>query len=157
MSRDTDILISQAGIDDLAAVMTIMDEAFDPQFGEAWTSGQCASMLSLPGSWMLLAQIAHAPAAFALLRSFAGEAELLLIATRPSFQRRDIATALIQHIRADCTNAGVKILHLEVRADNPALGFYRRHGFEQVGVRPNYYRGTQGRQTDALTLSVQIK
>jgi [ribosomal protein S18]-alanine N-acetyltransferase len=156
MSPDPNFEIRRAGATDLASVMLIMSEAFNPKYGEAWSAAQCESMLSLPGSSLLLAYIADQPAAFSLVRSFAGEAELLLIATRPSFQRRDIGKALINHMLVDCSNAQISVVHLEVRADNPALSLYKTAGFEQVGVRPNYYRGALGRQTDAITLRMQI-
>ncbi len=143
-------------MNDIAQVMIIMSESFNPKYGEAWSAAQCESMLSLPGSWLLLADVGADPAAFSLTRSVAGEAELLLIATRPFFQRRDIGKALINHVLADCSNAQIGVLHLEVRADNPALSFYKTIGFEQVGIRPNYYRGALGRQTDAITLSMHI-
>jgi [ribosomal protein S18]-alanine N-acetyltransferase len=149
-------VIRRADVNDLASVMIIMGESFDPKYGEAWSATQCESMLSLPGSWLLLAYVGEYPAGFSLTRSFAGEAELLLIATRPSFQRRDIGKGLINHMLTDCSNAQIKVIHLEVRSDNPALSFYKTVGFEQVGVRPNYYRGALGRQTDAITLSMHI-
>jgi [ribosomal protein S18]-alanine N-acetyltransferase len=143
-------------VNDIAQVMIIMGESFNPKYGEAWSAAQCESMLSLPGSWLLLADVGEHPAAFSLTRSVAGEAELLLIATRPHFQRREIGRALINHVLADCSNAQISVVHLEVRADNPALSFYKAIGFEQVGVRPNYYSGALGRQTDAVTLSMRI-
>jgi [ribosomal protein S18]-alanine N-acetyltransferase len=156
MIHDAPYMIRRADVKDLASVMIIMGESFDPKYGEAWSATQCESMLSLPGSRLLLAYVGEHPAGFSLTRSFAGEAELLLIATRPSFQRRDIGKALINHVLADCSNAQINVIHLEVRADNPALPFYKNAGFEQVGIRPNYYRGALGRQTDAITLTMQI-
>lgn len=149
--------IRRAGINDLRAVMVVMNDAFDPKFGEAWTAAQCESMLVIPGSWMLLATVESQPAAFALVRSFAGEAEILLIATRPLFQRRAIGKALIDELMIDCKKANVNLVHLEVRADNPALAFYKRTGFEQVGFRPDYYRGANGTKSDALSLSMRLK
>jgi [ribosomal protein S18]-alanine N-acetyltransferase len=156
MSTIAPYAIRRGDVNDIAQVMIIMGESFNPKYGEAWSAAQCESMLSLPGSWLLLADIGEHPAAFSLTRSIAGEAELLLIATRPIFQRRDIGRALINHVLADCSNAQISVVHLEVRADNPALSFYKAIGFEQVGVRPNYYRGALGRQTDAVTLSMRI-
>lgn len=156
MKSNPEYKIRPAGINDLAAVMVIMGESFDPKYGEAWSAAQCESMLSLPGSWLLLACVGEHPAGFSLTRSVAGEAELLLIATRPIFQRRDIGKKLISHTLADCAKAQIEVIHLEVRADNPALSFYKNIGFDQVGIRPNYYRGALGRQTDAITLSMQI-
>jgi [ribosomal protein S18]-alanine N-acetyltransferase len=156
MNPDPAFEIRCADASDLASVMIIMADAFDPKFGEAWTAAQCESMLMLPGSALLLAHVDECPAAFALMRSFAGEAELLLIATRPAYQRRDIGKALIKHLLTDCLASQINLIHLEVRADNPALSFYIRTGFKQVGIRKNYYRGALGRQTDAITLNMRI-
>jgi [ribosomal protein S18]-alanine N-acetyltransferase len=156
MTPDAPYSIKRADVNDLASVMVIMGESFDPKYGEAWSAAQCESMMSLPGSWLLLAYVGEHPAAFSLTRSFACEAELLLIATRPFFQRRDIGKALINQMLADCSDAQINVIHLEVRADNPALSFYKHAGFEQVGIRPNYYRGALGRLTDAITLSMRI-
>jgi [ribosomal protein S18]-alanine N-acetyltransferase len=156
MSQNLQFEIRRADVKDLAAVMIIMSEAFDPKFGEAWTAAQCESMLMLPGSALLIAYVDEHPAAFALMRSFAGEAELLLIATRPCYQRHHIGRSLINFLLADCLAAEITLIHLEVRADNMALSFYKRTGFEQVGIRKNYYRGALGRQTDAITLNMRI-
>ena len=42
---------------------------------------------------------------------------------------------------------------LEVRRDNsPAIGLYRRFGFETISQRPNYYGGG----IDALVMSVDL-
>ena len=152
MTTDAAFEIRRANVQDLPAVMTIMGESFEPKFGDAWSSWQCESMLRLSGSWLLLANVGEHPAAFSLIRSVAGEAELLLIATRPLFQRRAIGKALIEHILSDCLETQISLVYLEVRADNPALSFYKNAGFEQIGTRPNYYRGALGRQTDAITL-----
>jgi [ribosomal protein S18]-alanine N-acetyltransferase len=156
MSFELSFEIKRSDANDLASVMIIMADAFDPKFGEAWTASQCESMLMLPGSVLLIAYADEQPAAFALMRSFAGEAELLLIATRPFYQRRDIGKALIKRLLADCLSAQINLMHLEVRADNPALSFYLHTGFEQVGIRKNYYRGARGYQSDAITLNLHI-
>lgn len=141
---------------DLDQVMTVMNKAFDPHNGEAWNAAQCAGALSLPGSILLLARCDNRAVGFALARSVADEAELLLIAVRPDGQRRGAGQRLIAQIIAHYSDKGVKKLHLEVRTDNPALAFYSYLGFEQVGLRRNYYRRSDGQLTDAVTLSLEI-
>ena len=141
---------------DLDLVMTVMHKAFDPCYGEAWTAAQCAGVLSLPGSTLLLARAGTRVLGFALSRSVADEAELLLIAVRPDGQRHGIGERLIAKIVDGLVDKGVKKLHLEVRTDNPALSFYSRLGFAKVGHRRDYYRRLDGQLTDAATLSRQI-
>ena len=147
------IEIISASADNLAAVMTVMREAFDPVFGEAWTQPQCESILAMPGSWLVVAMDDGNPAGFALTRSAIFEAELLLIAVRPCFRRRGIGRQLLARVFGDCQSANVECVHLEVRADNVATAFYEQQGFVRVGIRKNYYRGASGQFTDAITLT----
>lgn len=154
MTEGLEILAASAL--DLDQVMTVMNKAFDPRHGEAWTAAQCAGALSLPGSMLVLARDGGRTSGFALARSVVDEAELLLIAVRPDGQRCGVGKKLVGQIIDKLAAIGVKSLHLEVRNDNPALAFYSRLGFEKVGQRRNYYRGIDGELTDAVTLSRQI-
>ena len=146
-----DFQVAPGGMADLADVMIAMSDAFDPQYGEAWTEAQCAGVLGMPGSWLLIARSGDAPAGFALLRKIAGEAELLLIAVRERFRRQGIGRALLDRAIDDAAADRIEVLHLEVRDGNPALDLYRQAGFRQVGSRPAYYRGRTGKTFDALT------
>jgi [ribosomal protein S18]-alanine N-acetyltransferase len=150
------VTINQVSTAALGDVMIIMTEAFDPYFGEAWTASQCAGILSIPGSWLCLARIDNKPAGFMLVRSVVDEAELLLIAVRPCFQGQMLGQTLLGRLIADCRAQKIRTVHLEVRADNRAIVFYRHAGFEQVGSRKDYYRSAQGRLTDAITLSKSL-
>lgn len=138
---------------DLPEVMTTMVEAFDPAFGEAWTQAQCAGILGMAGVWLTLARSAGAPAGFALTRIVLDEAELLLLAVRPSCRRQGIGDDLLQHVLATAARRGARRLHLEMREGNPAMTLYNRAGFIKSGRRPGYYFGKNGRLFDALTLS----
>lgn len=146
-----EIISASAG--GLSAVMTVMREAFDPVFGEAWTLPQCESILAMPGSWLIIAMNDGDPAGFALIRSAIFEAELLLIAVRSRFRRRGIGQQLLARVVSDCCSAKIECVHLEVRADNVATAFYEQQGFVRVGIRKNYYRGASGQFTDAITLT----
>ena len=82
---------------DLAAVMAIMNSAFDPRFGEAWTRSQCAGILPMTGVSLMLAHDSdrRPPIGFSLFRTVAGEAELLLLAVAPDHQRAGIGRLLL--------------------------------------------------------------
>jgi ribosomal-protein-alanine N-acetyltransferase len=148
--------LRQGGSRDLPSVATIMHEAFDPRFGEAWTTSQCMGMLSLPGAWLTLAGVGGEDAGFALARSTGEEAELLLLATRPLFRGRGVGGALLRSVIAEAQGRGIVDLHLEVRSGNDAARLYRREGFEKVGERRGYYRGRHGQLFDALTFARRI-
>ena len=146
------IRIAKGGLADLPAVMAVMDDSFDPRFGEAWTASQCAGLLPLPGVWLSLAYDRDEVVGFALSRIVADEAELLLLAIRRSMQGQGIGSRLIADFAAAAKSRGAALLHLEVRDGNPAVALYEQAGFSPVGRRRDYYRGADGRQHDAITL-----
>jgi ribosomal-protein-alanine N-acetyltransferase len=48
--------VVQGSGSDVAGIMPVMDSAFDPAFGEAWTAAQCLSTLAMPDSVLFCAQ-----------------------------------------------------------------------------------------------------
>ncbi len=143
---------------DLPAVMAIMNAAFEPRFGEAWTRSQCAGILPMTGVSLMLARDngREQPLGFALFRNVAGDSELLLLAVAPDHQRRGIGRLLLEQFLDCARDSGASRVHLEVRDGNPAIEMYRSAGFKPAGRRPNYYRGNDGRQYDALTFARQL-
>lgn len=142
---------------DLDAVMRVMEESFDPTFGEAWTSAQCAGLLPLPGVWLSLACRDEEVLGFSLSRIVLDEAELLLLAVRPKGQRQGIGQLLLDRFVFEAKRRGAAHLHLEVRDGNHAIELYMRSGFSEAGRRHNYYNGRDGQLRDALTLARKIK
>lgn len=147
--------VCEGGALDLPAVMRVMEDSFDPAFGEAWTAPQCAGLMPMPGVWLSLAREDDEAVGFALARIVAGEAELLLLAVRRSAQRRGIGELLLNHFVEIATSRHAQRLHLEVREGNHAVNLYKRAGFTEVGRRRNYYSGRDGQIYDALTLARQ--
>ena len=145
--------LRDGGIGDLGTIDTIMQAAFDPRFGEAWSRSQCMGILALPGVWLTLATLGGAAAGFALARIVLDEAELLLLATDPGRRRRGVGAALLRSVEGEAAMRGARALHLEVRDGNDAIKLYRNAGFVKVGQRRNYYRGTGGRIFDAYTFN----
>lgn len=94
----TMIELRSGGTADLAMVESLMTEAFDPRFGEAWTRGQCLGIMALPGVWLTIASIDGKPVGFALSRQILDEAELLLLATAPASRRKGVAAALLRSV-----------------------------------------------------------
>jgi len=138
-------------VGDVKIVDHMMQAAFEPRFGEAWTHNQVLGLLAMPGVWLTIATIGGDPAGFALSRRVLEEAELLLLATVPTFRRRGVANALLRSVITDAASQGALTLHLEVRSGNDAIKLYRSAGFDKVGERHQYYRGRDGQAYDALT------
>ncbi|RDV07498.1 ribosomal-protein-alanine N-acetyltransferase [Sphingorhabdus pulchriflava] len=141
---------------DIAAIMPIMNAAFDPKYGEAWTASQCLSLLAMPGSQLLLAAIENQIVGFALTRWVLDEEELLMIGVDPGFQRQGVATQIVASIISIAKNSGRQNLFLEVRANNSAANFYTRLGFAAKATRRGYYRGVDGQRFDATTMALNF-
>jgi ribosomal-protein-alanine N-acetyltransferase len=150
------IAIAEGGILDLDAMMNVMDDSFDPAYGEAWTAPQCAGLMPMPGVWLTLARDGEDVVGFALARVVAGEAELLLLAVKRDGQRNGIGAKLLDRFAHIARNRGAERLHLEVRDGNHAIKLYSKAGFSEVGRRKQYYRGSDGQVYDALTLAKSV-
>lgn len=152
----TGVTLNEGGIADIDRVMTVMEVAFDPLFGEAWNRGQCLGMLALPDVWLMLASRGDLLVGFALSRMVADEVELLLLAVIPAARGGGIGRLLIERALAQARTRGAARLLLEVRAGNPAAALYETLGFARIGERRDYYRGVGGRLADAWTLARPI-
>ena len=149
----TSLELADGGLADLPAVLAVMESAFDPRFGEAWTLPQCAGLLPMPGVWLTLARNDGELLGFSLSRIVADEAELLLLAVRPEAQRGGVGKCLLAQFERAAIGRGARRLHLEVRDGNQALNLYHSSGFTLVGRRRQYYKGLDGELYDALSLS----
>jgi ribosomal-protein-alanine N-acetyltransferase len=153
--------------DHLDRIMAVMDAAFDPAYGEAWSRRQVADALALPSTHALVVDTAGAPipestgpalapAGFVLTRHVLDEEELLLIAVIPAARRRGVGTALIEHLFVAARARGTARVFLEMRRGNPAIHLYLKFGFEPIGERRNYYRMANGERIDAITFARSI-
>lgn len=142
--------------DDLDQIMAVMEVAFDPQFGEAWNRRQVEDALLLGNCHYGLAMDGDTCAGFFLSRFGFDEEELLLLGVVPTLRRRGHGAALLEQFLAEAGSRGATRVLLEMRRGNPAEKLYRDHGFEQIGYRPNYYRGKHGDRSDALTFASKL-
>ena len=152
------VRIDAGSVEDIDAVMTVMDGAFGKKFGEAWSRSQLIGILPMAGVSLMLAweRQSRSAVGFSLFRTVADEAELLLIAVLPSHHRRGIGRRLLEQFMRRSREDQVERVHLEVRDGNPAVAMYRSAGFSPVGRRRNYYQSPEGKRFDAITLALQL-
>ena len=80
-------------------------------------------------------------------------ADVQTIAVVPEQEGRGIGSALLTELIRESRLRHAEDVLLEVRADNPrAQQLYRRYGFEQIHVRPRYYRDG----VDALIMRLRL-
>lgn len=151
--RYPDLDIEEGDLRDLDAVMEVMENSFDPAYGEAWTAPQCAGLMPMPGVWLSLARRGGEVVGFSLARVVVNEAELLLLAVRRDVQQQGVGQSLLRRFISIAATRGAERLHLEVREGNHAVKLYSQAGFTEVGRRKSYYSGRDGQVYDALTLA----
>ncbi len=150
--------------DDIDRLMAVMEAAFDPQYGEAWTRRQVEDALVLGNcSYELIddggspPESGRAAAGFFLCRHGYGEEELLLFAVDPKHRRKGLGARMLFNLASAAKSRGAERLLLEMRRGNPAERLYRAFGFQPIGERPNYYRTRSGERIDAITFAYMIE
>lgn len=150
-------------MDDIDRIMAVMERAFDPYWGEAWTRRQVESSLMMASThYRLAGEDGHPPVdtatacGFAMVKAAPGEEEVLLIATLPEVRGRGVGGHLIEALVEDARARGAEQLFLEMRENNPAGSLYSRHGFVAIGRRKNYYSLADGTRLDAITYARKL-
>jgi len=148
------IRITALGQESAELLTALHRESFPPGTGERWRPEDMTAILKLPETRCFLAERAESPVGYALARLTGEECELLSLGVLAPARRGGIGSALLQHVIAACRSAGAQRPMLEVRADNTlAQRFYTAHGFNKVGRRSEYYRGSDGWTMDAITMA----
>lgn len=145
-----------APLDDLDRIMAVMQAAFDPAYGEAWNRRQIEDALLIGNCHYGLGYAGETCAGFFLSRFGFDEEELLLLAVAPEQRGRGHGARLLERFIAGARARGATRVLLEMRKGNAAERLYRARGFEQIGRRPDYYRGANGERIDALTFACQL-
>ena len=146
------VRLDRARIGDAGAVMRVMEAAFDPAYGEAWSMAQLLTLFALPTARVCLARAGDTPCGFSAARIAGPESELLLLAVDPEWRGHGVGRRLLDDWQAWAAQEGASDYFLEMRADNDAIHLYRSAGFIQCGRRPDYYRGKDGIVRDAVTM-----
>jgi ribosomal-protein-alanine N-acetyltransferase len=117
-----------------------------------WTRGNFADSLTAGhGSWLVRED--GRMTAYAIMMQALDEAHLLNISVLPELQRGGRGSALLMHTFAQARLQAATRMLLEVRPGNLAgQGFYRHHGFVEIGRRRDYYPAHEGRE-DAIVMA----
>ena len=119
-------------------------------FSDPWSEKSVASELTNPLSCWLVAEEDGAVAGYIGSQTVMDESDMMNVAVHPDHRRKGVAEALVAELVEALKQRGSRCLTLEVRVSNePAKALYEKLGFEQVGLRKNYYRNPK---EDALIL-----
>ena len=119
-------------------------------FHDPWSENSIASELGNRLSLWLVAVDGDRVVGYVGSQSVLGETDMMNIAVAPDYRRQGIAEKLVTELISGLRQKGNHSLMLEVRVSNTsARQLYDKLGFEQVGLRKNYYRNPK---EDALIL-----
>ena len=127
-------------------------------FENPWTSALFLQELRIPFSRIVVVRPAggaEEPIAGYLCRwHVADEIHVLNVAVHPQYRRLRLGSVLLEEALREARAVGAEAVTLEVRRSNePAQRLYLVFGFEEVGVRRNYY----GRGEDALIMRLDLR
>lgn len=105
-------------------------------FSSPWSREDLEKQIDTETSCFLVAEIDGKAVGYMGLQIFSGEGYVTNVAVLPDYRGQGIAQALIaRQMKND-----MEFITLEVRESNtPAISLYTKMGFENMGIRPNFY------------------
>ena len=135
-------MLRAATADDLPEIMGLETELFPD---DAWSPEIMAAEVAGPHGHYLVARAEDGALdgyAGLLAPRGSGQGDIQTIAVAPRARRRGLGRTLMLALLAEARRRAATEVFLEVRADNPgAQALYASLGFEEIAVRPRYYRG----------------
>lgn len=146
-----DCVIRPGRLADLDDVVRIEHASFDDPWSDLALAGELVEdILRLP----LVAEVEGRVIGYVMAWKVAEQLHILNIAVDPDLRRAGIATLLLHACAREAIVLGLREITLEVRRSNtPAVRFYERHGFIEVGVREGYYADNG---EDALIMNCEV-
>lgn len=136
---------------DLDAVMEIEVRAY----AHPWTRAILSDCLRVGYNCWLYEQEGRIEA-YGVMSVAVGEAHILNLTVRPESQGQGLGRKILEHFLGLAGRYSADMVLLEVRPSNTAaLALYGKMGFNEIGVRKNYYPGPSGRE-DALVLALTL-
>jgi len=86
------------------------------------------------------------------------ECQLLNITVKSGLQKKGFGQLLLKSLFADCRKAHISNIFLEVRKSNSlAIRLYEKNGFNEIGIRNNYYKNKdKGTNEDAILMGLAL-
>ena len=151
------VFLSPAGIEDIESISAIETASF----AQPWQPLAIIGELAIADGWHRVARVAAASekqttvAGYILVRFLTDEMHIMKLAVDPHWRNHGMATLLLEAAQREAVQRHATQMLLEVRPSNwAAVGFYRKAGFQTIGIRPNYYPKTR---EDALVMSKRLK
>ena len=92
---------------------------------------------------------------YGIMSMAVGESHILNLCVSPKEQKQGIGRKILEHL-ISIASKEAEMMFLEVRPSNIyAIALYENMGFNEIGVRKNYYESTNGRE-DGLMFALAL-
>ena len=137
--------------DDLDNILAIEESVYP----FPWTRGIFEDCLNI-GYLCRLLELKGKIVAYAVMSVAVGEAHLLTIVVPTDEQGKGYGKKMLNEMIQHAVNDNASTMYLEVRTSNKtAIQLYEQRGFNELGIRNNYYPAEKGRE-DALILALDL-
>tara|TARA_B110000008_G_C16834278_1_gene509888 strand:- start:454 stop:903 length:450 start_codon:yes stop_codon:yes gene_type:complete len=86
----------------------------------------------------------------------AEECQLLNITVRLELKKKGFGQLMLKNLVEECRKKNIFNIFLEVRSSNSsAIRLYEKNGFNEIGIRRNYYKIPDGRE-DAIMMGLVL-
>ena len=128
---------------DLEPVMAIEKETYE----FPWTMGIMSDCLKVNGYHCFVYEVENEVRGYIIFSTVLDEAHLLNVCIAPEYQNRGLGLSFMTWMMNYLRESGSKTLYLEVRESNhAAIHLYQSMGFNETGVRHNYYPAKKGKE-----------
>lgn len=143
------MLIRRMTLQDIPAVVEIENQCFSLP----WSEKSFEDSLSREDTIFLVCEEEVITGYMGIYISF-DEASVTNVAVAPGFRKKGYGEALVVAAKEAAKSVGAESIFLEVRQSNePALSLYKKLGFEELGIRKNFYEHPV---EDAIIMKVGI-
>jgi [ribosomal protein S18]-alanine N-acetyltransferase len=131
------VVVRLMSIEDVATVARLERESFTTP----WSARTFRTLRGRPGAELWVAEHeSGGVVGYYVLWCIQDQGELANIAVETRYRGQRIGAMLLDHALEVAASRGVQSVYLEVRVSNAAArAMYESRGFEQIGVRRNYY------------------
>lgn len=120
-------------------------ENLETEFDDFWNYNILKEELSSDSSKYIVAITKSEVIGFAGIKFALDQVDIMNIVTRKNYRNKGVGTLLLRELISICKEFKANSIFLEVSEDNePAIKLYKKLGFENVGIRKNYYKDKNG-------------
>ena len=149
--KEAELLVRPMSEEDIGYIMDIEECAYD----YPWTKTIFQDCLHV-GYCCWVIERDDMLVAYGVMSIAVGESHLLNLCVHPDYQSIGLGKMLLLHLLDLAHEHNVDMTFLEVRPSNfTAIKLYLDNGFDEIGIRRNYYPAKMGRE-DALILARAI-